>query len=210
MALSGLTAYTLVAQFRLWDDLEDRKHDAVQHPYRVLSGAVTLLPFWGLFAALALLNLVLLAAELSAALGWLAICAVHLVWYRLRRRRGHHLLLIKYPAIATVLALQHGATPHAPALALVYLTFCIYEVLHDTTAKPRWLNLESALWCLAALATAWGAKHRVTQLVIAVAASVALRLLLARHSRRALEPSVTRLVFLLTTVQLLNLSRGLS
>jgi len=210
LGLSGLTAYTLVAQFRVWDDLEDREHDGALHPDRVLSEAATLLPFWGLLTTLVLLNCFLLAFALSAAAAFLAVCVGYLAWYRLRTRRGYHLLLLKYPALVTVLALQQGATPHALVLVLIYLTFCIYEVLHDPGSEPGWLNLESVLWCLVAFASAWGAAHRSMQLAVAAATSVALVLMLVRHKKRALEPFEARLVFLLATVQLLNLSRGLS
>src|SRR5436305_11951869 len=52
----------LMIQFRLWDDLEDRERDRIQHPERLLVHTQTA-PFRLVLAVLALLNVTLMAAS---------------------------------------------------------------------------------------------------------------------------------------------------
>jgi 4-hydroxybenzoate polyprenyltransferase len=141
LALAG----TLVAQFRLWDDLADRRRDRIDHPERVLSRARSLVPFWGLLVALLLFNL--LAVGLSRppeALAILVGCdAAFLAWYGFLRHwvpvvLRAPFLLLKYPGFVYLLAARPdvpaGASLIAP-LVLVYVVLCGYEWWHDP--RPR-------------------------------------------------------------------------
>jgi hypothetical protein len=138
-----LLALGLVLQFRLWDDLESLPEDRLEHPGRVLCQAHSLAPFLGLLGVIAALNTVLLLPSPSALMGYAVLCALALAWYRWlapRLARGAlaaHGLLLKYPAFVVLLgsALGEGALPPLVP-GLVYLCFCVHELLHD----PRLLS----------------------------------------------------------------------
>jgi hypothetical protein len=133
-------ALLLLAQFRLWDDLADRRHDAVAHPERVLVRSREVTQIVAFTGALAVVNICLsvwrdasgvavaVLAGLNATLG---------IWYLARSgrtRAGEHLLLAKYPAMIVIVA---GArvvqTPLQilTAAVLLYLVVCAYEAWHD-------------------------------------------------------------------------------
>lgn len=140
-------AYVLVLGLRLWDDLIDREEDRRRCPDRILSQAGSVRVFRGfLIVAFAVASAMVASGEGSAArLSAVAIlCGALFVWYRVRGsgRTGRiincHLVLLKYPVIVYVLGspsreshLAHLLT----AMALVYLCFCIYEVLHDADLR---------------------------------------------------------------------------
>jgi len=130
-------AYTLVAQFRLWDDIADRERDARDHPQRVVNAG----PLITASMVLAVFN----AAALGVLNGWtyaiavLVLSALVLAWYRVHRSRGlvhAHVLLLKYPAFVALLA---APSAHAPALALgaalVYGALVGFELLDDPALR---------------------------------------------------------------------------
>jgi 4-hydroxybenzoate polyprenyltransferase len=144
--LVGL-AYVLVLGFRLWDDLIDREHDRVRHPDRVLLQAGSVRVFRGLLIVTFAVAAAMVASREGAAsqLAAMAIlCGALFVWYRVRGRFraggivNYHLVLLKYPVIVYVLcspSREAGLSHLLMAMVLVYLCFCIYEVLHDADLR---------------------------------------------------------------------------
>lgn len=154
VALDAGFALLLLAQFRVWDDLADRSHDAVTHPERVLvrprrrsategihdgtlPEVTQVIAFCG---ALGVLNICLAVWRDASgiAVGLLGILnAVLGAWYLARTRRtaaGDHLLLAKYPAILLVVAGAQITAAPAQILgsaAVLYAAVCAYEVWHD-------------------------------------------------------------------------------
>jgi hypothetical protein len=144
LAHGVLLALGLVLQFRLWDDLESLPEDRVEHPGRVLCQARSLLPFQLLLGTTATLTTALLLSSPRALLGYAALCALGLVWYRWlspRLSRGAvaaHGLLLKYPAFVVLLHLATGEGVLPPLVpGLIYLGFCVYELLHDSRLLSR-------------------------------------------------------------------------
>ena len=164
LAHAVLLALVLVLQFRLWDDLESLPEDRVEHPGRVLCQARSLTPFRVLLGATTGLNTVLLLSAPWALMGYVALCALALAWYRWlapRLSRGAlaaHGLLLKYPAFVVLLhlALGEGGLPLLVP-GLVYLCFCVHELLHDQRLLRRPgvpLLLKAEMLCLWALSVA--------------------------------------------------------
>ncbi|MBI4410447.1 MAG: hypothetical protein HY561_12110 [Gemmatimonadetes bacterium] len=139
--VAAALAWTLVFQFRLWDDLADRARDRAEHPGRVLARSEPA-PFVALAAALIVLNGALVAFRGGPArLGVFALLsALLLAWYRRRPAGagwalfGAHVVLAKYAAIV-YLAAPSAAAPYPGRLALaalqVFLCFAVHEILHD-------------------------------------------------------------------------------
>jgi 4-hydroxybenzoate polyprenyltransferase len=140
LALQTLGALFLLAQFRIWDDLADRRKDAVTHPQRVLVRAGGPTPLLGLGMALLTLN-VGLASQRDATLVSLSLLALlHVAlgaYYLLREGRtllGDQLLLAKYPAFVCVLAgerLLDAPFTVIAAAAVIYAGASAYEAWHD-------------------------------------------------------------------------------
>lgn len=142
LAVNLVLACTLVLQFRLWDDLHDVPRDRMDHPQRVLCQATSLGHFRLLLAAAFVLNFAAIAL-LKPGFFLAAFAMLNLsffAWYRLADRfRLHalfryHVVLVKYPVFVYLLgsaAAGGEGSPHFSAMALVYLCFCVYEVLHD-------------------------------------------------------------------------------
>ena len=129
----------LLAEFRLLDDLADRRGDAETHPRRVLARAATISPFVSTCAMLAAGNAAISAAS-AATISLpvlLALHAVLAVLYLTRSRRtigGDQLLLAKYPAFVLIVAGARVATaPLAVAAGalVVYAAVSLYEAWHD-------------------------------------------------------------------------------
>src|SRR5437016_4078145 len=131
----------LMIQFRLWDDLEDREHDRIQHPGRLLVRVETR-PFWLTLAALALLNLALMAVSGSpgAIIGLMLLNLIFWLAYRQLRPQipefiwRFQVLLFKYPAFVALVAAACG-TPRVgrvtAAALIIYACGCAYEALHE-------------------------------------------------------------------------------
>jgi hypothetical protein len=141
-AVRVLLAGMLLFQFRLWDDLADRDRDRHEHPERVLVRAPSLIPFriaLGLAFTVNALSLALLGSHDRLGI-FFGLIGAFLVWYRgLRlvcpnRVLGYHVVLGKYPAFVYLLS-DAAAGDIRPAMALVYLGLCVYEVLHDPALR---------------------------------------------------------------------------
>jgi hypothetical protein len=141
-------AILLLAQFRSWDDLADRGHDAVTHPDRVVVQAASVAPLVAFSGGLAIVNICIAVMRDATGIAVAVLAALVGVlgtWYSLRRTRtaaGDSLLLAKYPAMVVVVAGDRLlAAPVAilvSALAL-YLAACAYEVWHDP-ASPLFIG----------------------------------------------------------------------
>ena len=172
LVVTGVAAYTLVVQFRLWDDLSDDPLDRVHHPHRVLSQVPSLAPFRALCLVLFTFNGALLTVvgvkdgARSLLLVFLLLNGLFWSWYRWRDQVpwsgliASHVLLGKYPVFVFLLSGppdRATAVPPLPAMALVYGCFCVYELLHDARlrmapgAKP--LLVFHMLWLCALVAT---------------------------------------------------------
>lgn len=140
LALQTLGALLLLAQFRIWDDVADRRKDAITYPQRVLVRSATPGPVLGLGMALLAVN-VALALQRDATLVSLSLLALlHVAigaYYLLRERRtllSDQLLLGKYPAFVCVLAgerLMEAPFAVTAAAAIVYAGASAYEAWHD-------------------------------------------------------------------------------
>lgn len=140
LALHTLGALSLLAQFRIWDDLADRHRDDATHPHRVLVRATSTAPVLCLGIGLLALNVALAARSDAPVLSLWLLALVHAALgasYLLRRGRTiltDQLLLAKYPAFICVLAggrLLDAPVPVAAAAALIYAGASCYEAWHD-------------------------------------------------------------------------------
>jgi hypothetical protein len=215
-----LTA-ALVLQFRLWDDLADRERDRHAYPDRVLARADSLTPFHALLAACFILTGAWIALRdpgprLAV---FLALVGAAALWYGAPRRlrpggvAGYHVVLCKYPAIAYLVSAPAAGGPRPLVLLLVYLCFCVYEVLHDPRLRPARgalavLALEmSALAALPALA-ARDAGAAGLQATLAALGVGVLAVLFLRHVRRAAPGPWPYAVFVPGFAGLLSYSLG--
>jgi len=140
LAATALAALFLLAQFRIWDDLADRRKDAVPHPHRVLARAETHHALLGLGIALMALNATIAAQRDASFVSVVLLGALHTAlggYYLLRHRRtvlGDQVLLAKYPAFVFILAgerLTSSPLPLALTAAVVYAAASAYEAWHD-------------------------------------------------------------------------------
>jgi hypothetical protein len=137
-AFMPLLMFSLIAQFRLWDDLIDRSRDRAMHPQRVLAQVRSTTPVVAAVAALGALNVlaVMLTSGTLAASGLVVLIVLLAAWYHRYPHRDllhTHLLLAKYPCFVLI-----GAAPITdPTMAMiaaisVYCAMCLYEFLdHD-------------------------------------------------------------------------------
>ncbi len=136
---TGLAALLLL-QFRLWDDLEDRAHDRVTHPNRVLV-RVSPTPFVWALTAIGFGNLLAVASAPSGAawVGLLLLDGGFVAAYRLRARLSDHVwtfgvLLLKYPAFVLLIAAAFGTPrpgPLALAMCVMYVAASGFEIYHN-------------------------------------------------------------------------------
>jgi hypothetical protein len=138
LALAAL----LVAQFRLWDDLEDIDRDRIAHPERVLVRAPAA-PFRGLVSLLIAMAAILCIERPAALAALLALEAGFWAAYRFVRpwlademwRYG--VLLLKYPLIVLVSSLATGnvlASRLTAAAVAAYVCASAYELWHTRRA----------------------------------------------------------------------------
>lgn len=131
LAARGAAAWLAVLALRLWDDLEDRHRDALDHPERILT---TVTETHSLVLSVALLLAVAgLLTVLGGGTGWvfLGLVGSAYIFYRLRtptRAGGDFVVLLKYPLLVLALA---GAWPPGSlaALALTLAAVGMDEVL---------------------------------------------------------------------------------
>jgi 4-hydroxybenzoate polyprenyltransferase len=136
--VSAGVALALALAFRVWDDMEDRDRDVVEHPDRVMATVPSSTPFVVLSGALTVVAAVGLVATRPITFPLEAITATSIVlhiWYRARGDyRNNFVVLLKYPAIAAAVA-PGGAPPSPLAIALVYLVVCAFEVFDDPALR---------------------------------------------------------------------------
>ena len=142
--INTVMAVTLIAQFRLWDDLADRERDRHIHPERTLVAAARIWPFVTQAVGLAAVNiaLVLQIQGRTPATVLLALNLAAAAYYVLRgseRTVGSDLLLLaKYPAFVLILS---GTEPRPGrlvlALATTYAAACAFEIWHDVSGPMR-------------------------------------------------------------------------
>jgi hypothetical protein len=138
-------ALSLIAQYRLWDDLVDRVRDRRSHPERMLARIASSRPFVHSVVVLAIAN----AAALGVLHAWPhAMGAIVLIatiggWYRLHGARGllhAHVLLLKYPAFVLLLAASPLQSGTLAAALVVYAAMCAFELLdtrfRNAAAEP--------------------------------------------------------------------------
>lgn len=138
---------SLLAQFRLWDDLADRERDRREHPERTLVRASGLSAFVAACVWLGVFNLCAAAwrgGTLSASLLALLTLA-SAIWYGARpasrTAATDFTLLAKYPAFVFIVA-DADVSPLvlAASAAIVYAGACAFELWHDPTSPLRFNN----------------------------------------------------------------------
>ena len=139
--ICGAQALLFIFAFRIWDDLQDRRRDAMRDPDRVVVRAHSIAPLVWFAAALAAVGVTTLleTAVPLRRVGILgAVVLGLLVWYHARpaesSRLGSMVLLAKYPALAVILAPSLGEISPARAAisaGALYAIACTYEFLED-------------------------------------------------------------------------------
>lgn len=140
LAADLLFGALLLAEFRLWDDLADRRADSKTHPGRVLVRAAATRRFVALCVSLAIVNLALCVLRDGVSFSVAVLVLLHVTlggWYSRRGGRtvaGDQLLLAKYPAFVLVLAgsrLFAAPATTVLAAAAIYAVASAYEAWHD-------------------------------------------------------------------------------
>jgi chromosome segregation ATPase len=141
-ALGLLLAFTLLLQFRLWDDIEDADDEKPPRPGHGTAPAASQGARHVLLIAVMAGN----GAYIAFSFSWflvgvfLALVVAVLFWNRGLRRlcpgpvAASLVSLLKYPVLAYLVAAPAPGAPEAYfllALVLVYLTFSVFELLHD-------------------------------------------------------------------------------
>ena len=215
------TLLVLLFQFRLWDDLSDVKADRLEFPERVLSRANSLISFHWLWVAAAGVVLLLLWGHRDLQLLYLAAVSFFFIWYRwladhAPRAVAYHIVLLKYPLFVYVAARITSAPIDElllGTLALVFLTFAVYEPLHDErTHRFKGINVvvavDLAIWVL----TGWVILRNEapnTVLFLLVGLAIALAAAGFRRFRRKRDCTLLgRGVFLLSFLVLLSAYGG--
>lgn len=204
-------AFTLVLQFRLWDDLESLVSDRIAHPWRLLCRMPDPVLVFRLLPILAAINLAFvygLSSNWTRPVLLLVLVSLFALGYHLARRvrlrplGASHLLLLKYPMFVWILSpprVPELSVPLLLAMAAVFLSFAIHEILHDDGlrsapgAMP--LAVAESVFVIAVLTTLallhyrqasdWTAALLLQWVCAAVAAVLVVRL--ARSSRPALN-----------------------
>jgi hypothetical protein len=140
LGATAVNALSLLAQFRIWDDVADRQADSTTHPHRVLVTAPSHSPVLLLGIALLAINVVIAAQRDAPLLPIVSLAILHAALgchYMFRNGRtvlGDQLLLSKYPAFVLILAGERLlSSPVAVSLsaAAVYASASAYEAWHD-------------------------------------------------------------------------------
>jgi predicted neutral ceramidase superfamily lipid hydrolase len=228
---NGGVAWTLIFQFRLWDDLMDLVQDKREHPDRVLCRANSLRPFSLLTALLCVANLMALGAVDWIANDWrrsvlfAGLNVAMFLWYRWRDKTGlstvgrSHIALMKYPVFVYLLSglvTPGGMIPLLLAATLVYLCFSVFELLHNSSllasqTGERVLAVEMMGFGTALVALVYPSVPRsglvvLVQSFLAGAGIVALVFLFRR--RHTLSLGQSRQVFFIAFLSLLGVVLG--
>jgi hypothetical protein len=200
LMLAFVLALSLLYQFRLWDDLSDREHDRLDYPERVLVRTTSVTFFRTLVFVAFLYNFALIGVSAGSSWQLKAIMFALLngsffVWYRWRAELcrseigASHVVLGKYPIFIYLLSGESAATSSVRlvlAMLLVYLCFCVYELLHDAKLNrvPGALKLlageMTALCAVSAVMAITLIEHGGAIAIVQAAMTVAGGLFLAR------------------------------
>lgn len=140
LALAAVGALLLLAQFRLWDDMADRRKDAVSRPHRVLVKAASPGLIAGLGMSLLILNTAFATQRGTPFLSLSLLGLLHVAlggYYLFRRGRtllGDQLLLAKYPVFVLILSgerMLDAPVAVGTAALVVYAGVSVYEAWHD-------------------------------------------------------------------------------
>ena len=142
--LCWILAFSMVFQFRLWDDLGDLSYDRIHHPQRVLSQSPSPNSYIHVVGVVAIVNTGLLMLLDRSYVGFALMNLAAVAWYGgigIEHRRsipGRHVTLLKYPLIVLLIAPPDtlGLRSIIAAVA-VYLACSIYEVLHDSEVRTK-------------------------------------------------------------------------
>lgn len=223
---SFLFAISLLFQFRLWDDLSDIANDRLDHPKRVLSQASSLTSFrWVLIATFVLnSSIIVLTKPWSGVIAFLMLNAAFLFWYWLKNEiqisdvANYHVVLIKYPVFVLLLGSMESnlSIQLCCAMCLVYLCFCVFEVLHDQSRFPfrrtaLLLAFEMTMLQVVAVLLVIRPRHffeplAVAQCVLAMIGAIVLMFLFQQRRKDALQRRSCYSIFLLGSALLLNQS----
>jgi 4-hydroxybenzoate polyprenyltransferase len=223
-------ACSLLFQFRLWDDLADRERDEKERPGRVLIPTTHRVSFHTLALLAFLLNIVLILLRVGLSvklLAFLLLSAALLTWYRFRPRWSanpileYHVVLAKYPVFAYLLS-EGSTQAHAltllASMAVVYLCFCIYEVLHDArlhevrgvglALATEMCGLVTILVLTALVVTSGGGSPSLLRGAFCVASALCLLALFKRYCA-SLRPGLwNHAVFVIGVLQVATFSLG--
>ena len=149
-------AFVLSLAFRVWDDLEDRNADRLRRPHRVMARSTRTAPFLVLVALLAvggMTSLLQSSDPLPRFIALAAAIAILSVWYATRRLEnwnrvaGEHIVSLKYPLIAFVVAptlpAAAGVGRTVAVLAALYALICIYEYMDDPELRQAFSSWRS-------------------------------------------------------------------
>ena len=135
---------SLIAQFRLWDDLVDIDRDRLRHPQRVLSRSAHLDRFvlGCLFLALSNMWLAAWIGGVDGVVILILLDASMATWYALRPRHrtaaGDLIVLAKYPAFLFVIAGPAALSAvHLVIAGAIYIAACSVEIWHDASSPLR-------------------------------------------------------------------------
>ncbi len=232
LTLAFALALSLLFQFRLWDDLGDRERDRLDFPERVLVRTTSVKFFQTLVFVAFLYNFALIGVLAGSSWQLKTIVFALLngsffMWYRWRFELcrneigASHVVLGKYPIFIYLLSGESAATSSvrlALAMLLVYLCFCVYELLHDAKLSrvPGALKLlagEMTALCavsavMAITLTERGSAVAIVQAAITVAGGLFLARLFLR-SRAGLRTELENYaVFVVGFFQALTFSLG--
>lgn len=212
LALRVAAAWLAVFALRLWDDFEDRRRDAQDHPERVLAREALKRPRPYAAAVLIALTSAVALTHLGGGAAWrlVALIAGLMAFYRLgwqTRTGGDFLVLLKYPLLVLALGAP-GRAEGAAALTLVMAGTCADELLQGPS-PARWAvvtamaTMMASACALIALAGAPLALVALQAAVVVAVAAIALMTLLG-----AMRPRWTRGGLLAATLTLLTSSNG--
>ena len=139
----------LIAQFRLWDDLEDVAHDTAHHPERTLVRSADRDRYHSLLGVsiIVLVPLLGVFAGKLQAMAYLALVVGFGLVYRMaravspRRFVRSMLVLAKYPAFVLLLAGDPWRMWTVAVAMTLYLLLAVYEWRHDpelASERARW------------------------------------------------------------------------
>ena len=132
----------LVIQFRLWDDLAERAHDAFHHPARVAVRTAHASCFAALAAVLAVVVAVLLAVTRDGMVlgAYGALLAAAAVFYKksvvaIRHPWRTYAILLKYPVFVALCAGPAAPLRIAAASVAVFGVLAAFETLDDAVLR---------------------------------------------------------------------------